>query len=181
MGTPKALLDFRGETFLDGLIRAFSESCAPVVVVLGAEAERIRGGLRYAEKAHIVVNADYRRGQITSLQCGLRAVPADARGVLFTLVDHPNVRQSTLQALLGRSGAPLVIPRYRGRRGHPVFCARELVPEFLALGAEESAKTVVERHGAGITYVEVDDPGILEDVDDPEAYLRLVKADDAQG
>jgi len=174
MGFPKALLELSGETFLDRLIRTFAADCAPVVAVLGAEAERVRSGLRAADRASIVVNPDYRRGQITSMQCGLRAVPAHARGVLFTLVDHPAVREITIRELLAQA-APIAIPRFGGRRGHPVYFARDLVPEFLALASDSSAKTVIERHAAQIRYVDVDDPGILDDVDDPEAYRRLVR------
>jgi molybdenum cofactor cytidylyltransferase len=174
MGYPKALLEFRGETFLDGLIHALAVECAPVVAVLGAEAERVRAGLRAADRATIVVNPDYRLGQITSMQCGLRAIPSEVRGLLFTLVDHPNPARATVAALAAHTGA-IAIPRYGGRRGHPIYLASGLIPEFLALDAGQSARTVLERHAGEIAYLEVDDPGILDDVDDAEAYRRLTK------
>src|ERR1700746_582454 len=100
MRTPKALLEFRDETFLDHLITLFSEFCAPVVVVVGCEAERIRSGIRRPDRVLFAENADYRLGQLSSMQCGLRAIPEPPDGILFTLVDHPNVRRSTVQALL---------------------------------------------------------------------------------
>jgi molybdenum cofactor cytidylyltransferase len=111
-------------------------------------------------------------GQITSMQCGLRAVPPATRGVLFTLVDHPNVAESTIADLL-RQDALLAIPRHRGRRGHPIYFSREVAAEFLAVDPSASARVVLERHAGDIRYVDVDDPGILDDVDDPEAYRRL--------
>jgi molybdenum cofactor cytidylyltransferase len=172
MGFPKALLDFQGETFLDRLIRTFAEYCTPVVAVLGAESARIRSGIRAGNHATIVENPDFRLGQITSMQCGLRALPENISGVLFTLVDHPNVRPSTVREL-ARQDAVVAVPRYAGQRGHPLFFSRELVPEFLALDAGSSARAVLQRHAGDIRYVEVDDPGILDDVDDPEAYRRL--------
>jgi CTP:molybdopterin cytidylyltransferase MocA len=172
MGFPKALLELRGETFLDRLIRIFGTQCSPVVVVLGAEAGRIRGGIRNDGGATIIENPDYGLGQITSMQCGLHSVPADARGVLFTLVDHPNVRESTVAELV-RQHTAIAVPRYAGRRGHPLYFSRELATEFLALESNSSARVVLERHAAEIRYLDVDDPGILEDVDDPEAYRRL--------
>jgi CTP:molybdopterin cytidylyltransferase MocA len=91
MGSPKALLEFQGETFLDRLIGLFSRRCSPVIAVLGAQQEMVRAGLRRADVALLVENPDFRLGQLTSMQCGLRAVPAEADGVLFTLVDHPAV------------------------------------------------------------------------------------------
>jgi molybdenum cofactor cytidylyltransferase len=112
------------------------------------------------------------------MQCGLRAVPPGARGVLFTLVDHPNVADATVRALL-ETGAPLAIPRYQGRRGHPIWFSRDLIAEFLALDIASTARDVVDRHAAEIHYLEVDDPAILDDVDDPEAFRRLTGSHDA--
>ncbi len=174
MGSPKALLEWRGETFLDHLIGCLATHCAPVVVVLGASAETIRAGLR--RPADFVLNPDYLLGQLTSMQCGLRAIPHQAQGVLFTLVDHPNVSPATLAALLHFAPGPpplLRIPRYQGRRGHPLFFSRRLIPEFLALPPAAAARDVVHRHAAEIDYLDVPDAGILDDVDDPETYRRL--------
>jgi CTP:molybdopterin cytidylyltransferase MocA len=175
MGFPKALLDFHGETFLDHLIRIFAAECAPIVAVLGAGASRIRAKLRAPDRALLVVNPDYPLGQLTSMQCGLRAVPPGCSGVLFTLVDHPNVSPATLRRLLD-SPALVTIPRYQGKRGHPIYFAHALIAEFLAVDPRQSARVVLERHAADIRYVDVEDPGILEDVDDPEAYRRLTGA-----
>jgi molybdenum cofactor cytidylyltransferase len=179
MGFPKALLELRGQTFLDQLVQAFARRCSPVIVVLGAEADRIRAGITSAAQARIVLNPDYRMGMITSLQCGMRAIPPEAPGVLFTLVDHPRVTAATLDLLLAHPGA-INVPRCGGRRGHPVYFPRALFPELLALDSSQSARVVLERHSAGIRYCDVEDPGILEDVDDPEAYLRLRANHDAQ-
>ena len=175
MGSPKALLDLHGETFLDRLIARFSEFCAPVIVVVGCEAERIRSGVRHPERALFVENVDYRLGQLSSMQTGLRMIPETAGGALFTLVDHPNVRSSTVAALLTAPDAPLTIPRFQGRRGHPIFFGRELIPRFLALPPDSQARDVVNRYRDSVRYVDVDDPGILDDVDDPAAYSRLLE------
>lgn len=175
MGSPKALLDFQGETFLDRLIAGLSPFCDPVMVVLGCEAARVRAGIKRPGRARFIENPDFPSGQLSSMQCGLRALPADVSGVLFTLVDHPNVQPSTLAALLEPPRAALAIPRYQGRRGHPMFIGPALIPEFLALPPEAQAKTVVARHLDRVRWVDVDDPGILDDVDDPAAYRRLLE------
>jgi molybdenum cofactor cytidylyltransferase len=179
MGSPKALLEFQGETFLDRLIGLFRQRCSPVVAVLGAAQESVRAGLRRAGEAILVENSDFRLGQFTSMQCGLRAVPRQADGVLFTLVDHPAVMPATIARLVDvplDSGAAAVLrmPRFDGRRGHPIWISRSLIPEFLALPAGSSAKEVITRYASGINYLDVDDPGILADVDDPRAYAQLL-------
>jgi molybdenum cofactor cytidylyltransferase len=176
MGSPKALLQFQGETFLDRLISTFTQFCDPVVVVLGCGAEEIRSGLKRPGRALFAENANYALGQLSSMQCGLRALGQDdIDGVLFTLVDHPNVKASPLATLLALPGPALAIPRYQGRRGHPIYFSSALIAEFLALPPDSQAKAVVNRHADHIRYVEVSDPGILDDVDDPAAYRRLLE------
>jgi len=172
MGSPKALLPYRGESFLDGLVGLFAEFCDPVIVVLGSGADEIRAAAR--RRATFVVNPDFRLGQTTSMQCGLRAVPGGALGVLFTLVDHPAVARETVAALLAPP-LPLVrVPRYRERRGHPILFSRALISEFLALGPAGAARDVVRRHAAETEFLDLDDAGIIADIDDREAYNALI-------
>lgn len=173
MGSPKALLEFRGETFLDRLIRCFRGQCSPVIVVLGHEPEVIRASVRPPDNVEFVLNAQYQLGQFSSLQCGLRAVPSNVEGVIFTPVDHPNIEWATVARLI-ESGANTAIPQYLGRHGHPVLFARSLVAEFLALAPGDQARTILHRHASETRYVDVLDAGILDDIDDPEAYRRLL-------
>jgi molybdenum cofactor cytidylyltransferase len=173
MGSPKALLDFGGETFLDRLVRVFSLHCDPVIVVLGATAEDIRS--RLATPARIVINEDWRSGQTSSMQSGLRAVPPEADGVLFTLVDHPAVAHETVEALLG-AGGRIRVPRCEGRRGHPIWFSHDLIPEFLAIPVTGAARDVVRAHASETEFLDRNDPGILADIDDPAAYEALIGA-----
>ncbi len=178
MGRPKALLEYRGETFADRLIRIFSRVCDPVIVVAGYHAEAIGGHVN--GRAQIVVNPDPDRGQLSSLQTALEHVPDDAEGFLFTPVDSPIVEDATVAKLIETlrtaartRGALVAIPRYGGRRGHPVCVARAMIPEFLALPATAETRVAIDQRADRIAYVEVDDPGVLADIDDLEAYRKL--------
>lgn len=171
MGQPKALLRYRGETFLDRMIGMLSTCCDEVIVVAGHRGEELRASLDHDWAARFVTNPDPSRGQLSSLQTGLAATGADA--VIFTPVDYPAVLPSTVATLaeaLG-GGAPLVIPSYRGRHGHPVGIARALAVEILELAGGCSARDAIQRHNA--LYLDVDDPGILLDVDTPADYRDL--------
>jgi molybdenum cofactor cytidylyltransferase len=166
MGRTKAFLEYRGETFLARLIRMFRVYCEDVLVI-GSYALEAPG-------ARVVVNPAPERGMLSSLQCGLAALAEHTRAVAFTPVDFPAIQQSTVErVILGWGGEPLRIPRYADRRGHPVLIARDLVPEFLAEPATAQARDVVRRHESDILYVDVDDPGILTDVDTPADYEQL--------
>lgn len=176
MGTPKALLDYRGETFVGRLVRVLGESCEPLIVVLGYHADVIRQ--QTPSGAKVVINPDPSRGQLSSLQTGLATLPAEADGFAFIPVDSPAVEEDTV-AKLARSFEQrkpetlFVIPRQSGKRGHPVFAARSIAAEFLALPPTGEAREVVHAHVDRTEYVDVDDSGIFTDVDDPEAYRRL--------
>jgi CTP:molybdopterin cytidylyltransferase MocA len=173
MGSPKALLDYAGASFLDTLVGLVAPRCSPVVVVLGAAAADVRAAAR--RPAAFVVNPAWQRGQTTSMQCGLRAVPPEAEGVLFTLVDHPAIAPATIDALLDRPpGELLRVPCYRGRRGHPIWFARELISEFLDLPESGAARDVVRRHAADTGFLDLDDPGIVADIDDRADYAALL-------
>ena len=179
MGSPKALLEFRGETFLDRLIRITGAVCDPVIVVLGHQAAEIRVGV--LRDARFVINPEPERGQLSSLQTALAALAAEAEGFAFMPMDCPAVREDTLtrlaEAFRNRDAKTLlVIPRFGGdQRGHPVFATRRIAEELLALPVTGAARDIIHGHVSETEYVDVDDAGILTDVDDPEAYRRLLE------
>lgn len=175
MGRPKALLDYRGETFVNRLVRVFSKVCDPVIVVAGIHADVIRQ--RVEDRAQVVINPDPDRGQLSSLQTALEQVPKDCEGFLFTPVDCPTVDEVTLAIVTSRfrkSDAPFVIPQFNGKRGHPVCARGSMIAEFLALPPTAETREVVNRHESEIEYVEVPDAGVLADIDDLATYLLLL-------
>jgi molybdenum cofactor cytidylyltransferase len=177
MGTPKALLRFQNETFLDRLIRLFSAVCHPIIVVVGEHATQIRSGIERGRDVLFAVNPDPERGMLSSLQCGLALVPAEASAAMFLPVDHPNVEPSTIETLaarFGADGAPVIVPTYAGEHGHPVCIARPLIAELLALPPDAKASDVIHRHVAKTLYMEVGDAAVVNDVDDPAAYADLL-------
>ncbi len=177
MGTPKALLDYRGETFVGRLVRVLGACSQPVIVVLGYHADAIRQ--QVPGTANIAINPDPSRGQLSSLQTGLAELPAEADGFAFIPVDSPAVAEDTVAKLARafehrKPSTLFVIPRQSGKRGHPVIAARSIAAELLALPSTAEAREVVHAHVDRTEYVDVEDTGIFTDVDDPEAY-RLLK------
>jgi CTP:molybdopterin cytidylyltransferase MocA len=173
MGQPKAHLPFRGGTFLSVLGETLGQFCSPVIAVFGAP-----GVMQFAPaNVTAVDNPRYRRGMMTSLQAGLRmalrTIPAADR-VLFTLVDHPAIRPETVQLVL-ESGAPIAIPRRHGKRGHPVAVSAAIAREFLQEPDVAEVRAVINRHADSIEYIEVDDPAIHDDVDNPQLYQALLE------
>jgi molybdenum cofactor cytidylyltransferase len=177
MGQPKALLPFRQGTFLSTIAETLTEFCAPVIAVFGYQAESVQSN---APGGVIpVINDDYEAGMLTSLQAGLRSLDlAAARQVLFTLVDHPAVSRDTIASLL-KSNATIAIPRYSGRRGHPVIVSAAIAREFLDEPATAKVRYLIDRHSAEIDYIDVPDAAINDDIDDPALYQSLLEREAA--
>jgi molybdenum cofactor cytidylyltransferase len=181
MGSDKALLAYRGSTFLEHIVNTLHDAeIERVAVVLGHHAEEIRRAVKLPA-TEVVVNQNYRAGQTSSLQAGLHALDRpDVDAVVLCLVDHPAISAEVVKTLVStfeKSSAPAVIPTYHGQRGHPVLMARQLFAGLLALSPNEGANTVVRKYRETTEFVEVQDSGVVLDIDIPESYARIQQQD----
>lgn len=180
MGTPKALLDFRGRPFIIRILEVLEAlDLKPRVVVLGLDAPRVRPVLAPHE-CLIVENPEVEAGPIGSLRAALAALrPLLPAGVLAWPVDLPHVRLATVERLVEayrRTGAAAVVPAFATRRGQPVIWDRSLF-------AELEASAAATRHGAlavlhaepRLVTVPVDDAAVIDDLNTPEDFERLVR------
>lgn len=175
MGRAKALLEYRGETFLDRQIALYASAGARVICVLGHDAASIAGSLRRASEALLVLNPHPEHGQLSSLQCGLRALCPGTEAFFFTPVDSPGVRRETLEMLLDsfrEDAADFWQPSVRGLRGHPVLAPARMAEALLAMPPEASARDLVRRSRRCV--LETNDAGAILDIDTPEDYQRLL-------
>jgi molybdenum cofactor cytidylyltransferase len=179
MGTPKALLDAGGRSFVSAVVGALlGGGCDPVVVVTASGQGEV--GRRAAGAGALVLeNPDPGEGPITSLRLALAALGPGVDGVAILPVDHPAVRPETVAALLdalSTGGVPLVLPTMGGRRGHPAVFHRRLFAELLDPQLQGGARAVVHHHLEEARLLEVDDAGVLADIDTPEAYRAVFGA-----
>jgi molybdenum cofactor cytidylyltransferase len=171
MGTNKLLLPWGGTSVLSQTIaNARASAVDDILVVTGHDAERVDEMAGQAG-ARSLRNAEYAAGMLTSVQAAARAL--DAEALLVMLGDQPLVRPATIDALLDAyAGSPrgLVAPFYDGRRGNPVLIDRRHFPELLALPASAAPRVLLERHPDDLLRVNVEDAGILIDLDTSESY-----------
>ncbi len=173
-GRNKMLLELEGEPLARRAARrALAAGLAPVVVVLGHEADRVREALE-GLACDCVVNPDFAGPTSGSLHAGLRRLGAvDAAVVL--LGDMVRVSEEMLARLaaVGRDDdAPLVVSRYGDVTAPPLLFRDTLFPELLAWTGEGCGKTVVQRHRERATFL--DWPADrLADVDTPDDFQRL--------
>jgi molybdenum cofactor cytidylyltransferase len=182
MGYPKALLPYRGRSFLAGILDAtFAAGVDLRVVVLGYYADKIQREIDLAGVV-VVLNEELDAGPIGSIRAGIRALASyPVEAALVWPVDRPHVPVATVSALLDafrQTHHPIVAPVFEGRRGHPVLFARSVFDELLAAPDDEGARVVVRRDATRVAAVEVADSSVLEDLNTPSDYKELLRRED---
>jgi len=202
MGAPKALVQVRGKSFLAHLLDAAQHPKIGLLrVVLGAGEEDIRRALNLSAEI-VVLNPDWPRGQLSSIQAALRALAPDALndaaldtvslasnaiteaalgrdaldGILLCPIDHPLVSRALVASLIAAfysaARPPIVVPTFRSRRGHPVIFARSLFAELLLAPPDEGARAVVWAHAGEVAEVPTEEEGVVLNLNDPETLRR---------
>ena len=200
MGEIKALLPWQGTTLLEYQVNSLAAAgISRIVVVVGHQAQSLESLLKDRPSVYCAYNPDYRRGKITSVKTGVRALlgpvsqgQSHSRGQLRggrptrdeTPVENAllvlNVDQPRSTAIIsylidanGRSGALITIPTYRDKGGHPVIFSASLWGEMLEISEDtQGLKAVVRRYSAETDRVEMNTFEVLLDLNTPEEYQR---------
>jgi molybdenum cofactor cytidylyltransferase len=166
-GTPHA-----GVPIALAAARNFIEALPESIAVLRPRAQKLGQMLRDAG-CNTVVCKNAGEGMGTSLAAGVRAA-AEADGWVVALADMPFLRPETIRVIAKAisDGAAIAAPVYHGERGHPVGFARQFFEELSSLHGDSGARALLDRHSDRVTACEVDDPGVLRDIDKPSDLPR---------
>jgi CTP:molybdopterin cytidylyltransferase MocA len=177
MGSPKALLPYRGRTFLEHLLE--------ITVHPRIGVRRVVTGASHTEIIHrvslppglVVMNRQWQRGQLSSIRAAIESLRAvDTEGMLVALVDHPLIGTGVIAALIeafDRSPGSIVLPTWRSRRGHPLIFPSRLYSELYAAPDDVGARSVVWAHKKDVIEVPTDEEGVVLDIDDRATFDRL--------
>ena len=208
MGSPKALLAYQGRPFLEHLLEVTVHPRIGVRrVVLGAHAEPIAKNIALAAD-EIVINADWERGQLSSIQAAIRSLPGFKEvapqkgpeqqtqathhgtphqpqrtdGLLLCLIDHPLISGALVNYLIEQfyaaACAKIVLPVYQGRRGHPLIFPASLYEELLRAPEDKGARAVVWAHASEVVEVPTEEEGCILNLNDPETMHRTTGPSD---
>lgn len=194
-GEPKQLLDWKGHPFVRAVAKtALEAGLSPVLVVTGANAERVEEVLRDLP-VKIVRNKEWQEGQASSIRAGVRTLtpspplrgasrsPKKGEGdsvgaCIFLLVDQPQLTATVLRALVERHAAELqavLAPMVQDQRANPVLFDRVAFSDLLTLQGDVGGRGIFHKHR--VEYLPWHDDRLLLDVDTPEMYQRLITDD----
>ncbi len=180
MGSPKALLPYRGRTFLEHLLEITRHpEVAQTRIVLGAQAEEIRAQIQL-DPGTVVINEQWQQGQLSSIHAAIRSLessPTD--GLLLCPVDTPLVSAELVATLIEKfyaTGKLIVLPVYNSKRGHPAVFSSKLYAELLAAPLDTGARAVVWAHAAGVLEVPTTEEGVILNLNDPSTLRRALSS-----
>jgi molybdenum cofactor cytidylyltransferase len=181
MGRPKALLPYREGTFLEHLMEVTRDPRIEMTrVVLGAGAETIRA-VANLDPSVVILNPEWEKGQLSSIRAGLRSLDGvDLDGMILCPVDHPLVSALLVSELVTKFYElknAIVLPTYKGRRGHPVIFSKQLFGELLSAPEETGARAVVWAHAGEVLEVPTDEEGVILNLNDPDMLKRAIGQD----
>jgi molybdenum cofactor cytidylyltransferase len=175
MGTPKPMLKVGNRTFLEHMISTLKGGgCEKILVCLPDEHGPIAAKTLQAGGT-VILNTNPKNGPISSLQVAIAHLNPEISGVLFCPVDYPLVTVQTIQTLVSSFKtirAPVTLPTFKGKKGHPVIFHRDLFQELLEDDLPEGARTVVIKNLANANLIDIDDNGVTIDIDDLATYRR---------
>lgn len=176
MGRPKMTLPWGKTTIIEQVVSVLAQAgAAPVIVVTGGAHKSVEAALR-GTPAQPVFNPRHADGEMLhSLQVGLASLPAPVEAALVALGDQPQIEASIVQAVLhayAETAAPLIVPSFQMRRGHPWLVHRSLWGQILETEEGSTLRDFLNHNAEQIHYLAVESDSVLRDVDTPEQYEK---------
>jgi molybdenum cofactor cytidylyltransferase len=179
MGRIKQLLDVSGKPLLQHILDGIPKTeVDEVILVLGHEAERIRETID-TSRLKVVINPDYPKGMITSIQRGLQALDDRSEAFFIVLADQPGIEPRVYNSLIREfrnrfPGKTIFLPAYKGRRGHPALFSVKHRCEAFRIEGDRGFREVLERVPQEVFLVELESESIIHDLDTPEQYQNFM-------
>ncbi|MFH0756408.1 MAG: nucleotidyltransferase family protein [Bacteroidota bacterium] len=177
MGTQKMLLPFGAVTMIETVIHHVQLSRVDsILVVLGADHEKVRKVIDPLP-VEVCCNENHESGMLSSVLCGFNALPEETGSVLIFLGDQPGIPPQVTNAVIDAYNDSLrgiVIPVYNNRRGHPLLVDYKYKREIGRLDFESGLRSLMHHFPEDVLEVEVNEPGILMDIDTKEDYHKTL-------
>jgi molybdenum cofactor cytidylyltransferase len=175
MRKQKLLLPFGGRVVIRWVVDALLGGGADeVIVVTSPEGAAIRAALEDLP-VQFAENPDPGSDMLSTIRCGLRALPANAETIVMLPGDHPAVSAQVIHAMLSAyhtCGHPILVPVHAGRRGHPLVFSARFREEIMNRHESTGLRGLLLQHANDVAEWPTPDAAVVEDLDTPEDYQR---------
>jgi molybdenum cofactor cytidylyltransferase len=178
MGKNKLLLPWGKKTIFEHCLETLLRSeVKEVIVVINDRLKELIPPV-HLQKIKVVINPHYKRGMSTSIRRGVQAIAPGSEGILIALGDQPFIKTRTINAMIkafSQRKEGILVPSFRGKRGHPVIFHRRFRRELLNLKGDAGGKSIVKRHPGEILDIPLKSEGVIKDIDLWEDYEENLK------
>jgi len=175
MGVQKLLLPLGSKTVIAHVVdEVLRSTLGAVYVVVGCEATRITEALT-GRRVTFVTNPDTEGDMLSSVRCGLQALPPQCKAAMVVLGDQPAITSALIDAMVrafAETDKGILAPLYGGKRGHPILFSVRYRDEILERYDAVGLRGLLHAHSDDLLELRVANPGVLSDMDRPEDYQR---------
>jgi molybdenum cofactor cytidylyltransferase len=178
MGFLKQTANIKGKSLLELVldkVRKFPFH--EIIIVLGYKHEEVMKTLKL-EYEKVVINEEYEKGMSSSLKKGVLNISKDSEAFAIFLADMPLIKEESIEKVINEfneRSCLIVAPIFNKVIGHPVIFHRNLIPEIINLEGDIGAKKVIEKYKDEASFIEIDDEGVLIDIDAPKDLEEVLK------
>lgn len=165
----KMLLQYKGKPMIYHTIKSMFTYCNKITIVTGYYDLDYKEVLKEFQNVQILYNDEHDLGMFSSIK---KAISQCKEDIVLIPGDYPLVKDLTYKRILDGDGQ-IRVPVYSGRRGHPIFISKHLFKDLLSEDVESNLKIWRDKHK--VTYIEVDDGGVIRDIDTIVEYKQLIE------
>jgi molybdenum cofactor cytidylyltransferase len=183
MGTQKLLLPWNGKTVIQQVVdQILAAGLNPTLIVIGGDAAADTAAIAKVltgRPVTIAQNPDRDAEMLSSVRCGLRALPTNCEAALVALGDQPTIRCELIEQLIQAyraSGRGIVVPTFEGTRGHPTIFSANYFGEILTQYDGVGLRGLMASHPQDLHEVSVGDPAVIAEMNHPDDYRRQFNA-----
>ena len=147
-----------------------------IIIVLGYQNETIEKLIDKTSRIKFVFNSNFESGMASSIKKGIKKLSKKTDSFFISLGDMPSINYDTYNQLIKcNKNKKAIVPMFKGQQGNPVLFPKSFEEKLLSIQGDSGAKKILEINKKEVLYLEINDPGIIRDLDVPSDFNNLSK------
>jgi len=147
-----------------------------IIIVLGYQQKTIEKLIHKKSKIKFVFNSNFESGMASSIKKGIENLSNKSDAFFISLGDMPSINYKTYNLLIKfKKNKKAIIPMFKGQKGNPVLFPKSFEEKLSSIQGDYGAKKILEINKKEVLNLEINDPGIIKDLDIPKDFSNLNK------